>query len=85
MTRLLRSCRAWFLSWVDHALIRGIPGRHTGQAHDALFSALAVSRQSQVAFVGAKQDVRKCLLLLFGTLRFGPGTGLVLLPNLLRC
>ncbi|OLP85407.1 LINE-1 retrotransposable element ORF2 protein [Symbiodinium microadriaticum] len=60
MTCLLRSCRAWFLSWADRELIGGIPGRHTGQAHDALFSALTVSRQRQVAFVGAKQDVRKC-------------------------
>ncbi|CAE7872260.1 unnamed protein product, partial [Symbiodinium necroappetens] len=40
MTCLLRSCRAWFLSWADRELIGGIPGRHTGQAHDALFSAL---------------------------------------------
>ena len=61
MTCLLRSCRAWFLSWAGRELIGGIPGRHTGQAHDALFSALTVSRQcQQVAFVGAKQDVRKC-------------------------
>ena len=60
MTCLLRSCRAWFLSWADRELIGSIPGRRTGQAHDALFSSLSASRQRQVAFVGAKQDVRKC-------------------------
>ena len=60
MTCLLRACREWFLSWADPELVGGIPGRDMSRTHDALFSSLLEARNRHLAFVGAKQDVRKC-------------------------
>ncbi|CAE7317126.1 unnamed protein product [Symbiodinium sp. CCMP2592] len=60
MTCLLRECRPWFMSWADEELVGGVPGRDMSLSHDSLFSSLLDARSRHRAFVGAKQDVKKC-------------------------